>query len=213
MNDYLQLKKFGPIPVSHQNLTSLLKGYKAPNDKIRDWVHKGYLIPLVRGMYTINAGITGSKPSSLIVANMQYGPSYVSLEYALSYYLAIPEMVMEISSVTTKRNKTIENTLGRFTYIHLPLPYFSYGIRSVKIESNQYALIATPEKALFDTIVCTRRLILRSRRDVLAWIEDMRIDESWLAELDLETMHQLVEFAPKRSSLQQLLKVLHVYAS
>src|SRR5690606_41083294 len=118
-------------------------------DKIRDWVHKGYLIPLVRGMYTINAGITGSKPSSLIVANMQYGPSYVSLEYALSYYLAIPEMVMEISSVTTKRNKTIENTLGRFTYIHHPLPYFTYCIRSVKVATKHLALIATTAHALF----------------------------------------------------------------
>lgn len=213
MDDYLQLRKFGSIPVSHQNLIALLKGYKSPNDKIRDWVRKGYLIPLVRGMYAINADITGSKPSSLLVANTQYGPSYVSLEYALSYYQSIPERVMEISSVTTKRNKTIENALGRFTYIHLSLPYFSYGIRSVKIESNHFALIATPEKALFDTIVCTRRLVLRSRKDVMAWIEDMRLDESWLANLDPEAMHEMIEFAPKKSSLEQLLKVLHVYAS
>lgn len=213
MRPFQLLKAFGPVPVTHQNLVPLLKAYKHPNDKIRDWVDKGYLIPLVKGMYAISKDITGARPSSLLVANMQYGPSYVSLEYALSYYQAIPESVADISSVTTNRSKTVENALGRYSYTHLPLPYYAYGIRSTQLDHAQYALIATPEKALFDTVVCTRRLLLRSAKDARHWMDDMRLDEAWLDSLDHERMERLLGQAPKKESLRHLVKALVAYVA
>lgn len=208
MHLHMQLKKFGPVPISHQNLMPLLKSFKRPNDKIRDWVQKGYLIPLTKGKYAINAEITGSKPDPLLMANFLYGPSYVSLESALAYYQAIPEAVVETSSVTTGRKKTIENDLGRFSYVPLPLPYYSYGIRMERLGHQQNALIATAEKALFDTVVCTRKLLFRSRRDAERWILDMRLDEDWLGQLNRDRMKRLLSKAPKKESLQHLIKTL-----
>ncbi len=43
--------------------------------------------------------------SKLHPANLLYGPSYVSLEYALHHYSLIPERTAEITSVTPGRSK------------------------------------------------------------------------------------------------------------
>ena len=40
-----------------------------------------------------------------VLANLIYGPSYVSYEYALTYYGLIPERVFEVTSATTQKNK------------------------------------------------------------------------------------------------------------
>jgi len=210
---YTALKKFGAIPLRHQNLVSILEGYKRPNDKIRDWVKKEVLISLARGIYVVSEDIVESKPDPRLVANILYGPSYVSLEYALSYYQAIPELVAEVSSVTTQRSRSIKNGIGRFSYTHLALPYYSFGIQIEPIDERQHVLMATPEKALFDTVVCTRKLLLRSAADARHWIDDMRLDEDWLASLNIERMYRLLREAPKKESLRKIVQILGVYVS
>ena len=212
-NTYTTLKKFGAIPLRHQNLLSVLEGYKRPNDKIRDWVKKGVLISLAKGIYVVSEDIVERKPDPRLVANILYGPSYVSLEYALSFYQAIPELVTEVSSVTTQRSRSMKNGLGRFSYTHLPLPYYSYGIQLEAVDDGAFVLIATPEKALFDTVVCTRKLLLRSTADVRHWIDDMRLDEDWLASLNRERMYKLLREAPKKESLRKIIQILGVYVS
>lgn len=213
MDPYHLLKPFCPVPVTHQNLVPLLKGYKRPNDKISNWLDKGYLIPLSKGIYCISEDICGSKPSAILVANILYGPSYVSLEYALAHYQAIPESVEEVSSVTTKRGKTVETAMGRFSYTHLPLPYYSYGIGLKQLENGQYALMASPEKTLFDTVVCTRKLLFRSAKDARHWMADMRLDESWLDSLNQKLMARWIGSAPKKESLRHLLNSMEAYVA
>lgn len=206
------LKPFGNVPVTHQNLVAALKGYSRPNDKIRDWVKKQYLVPLARGIYAVSADITGSRPSPFLMANILYGPSYVSLEYALAYYGAIPEAVHVVTSVTTKRSREVTTPYGRFTYTHLPQHYYTHGIRPEAIATDRYALMASPEKALCDLLVGTRHLVLRSKKDVRAWFEDMRLDTDWLLHLDTGLLNTLLKDAPKRESLRLLVKTLQQYA-
>lgn len=210
---YRELKSFGAIPIAHHNLMPLLNHYKRPNDKIRDLVKKGYLIPLVKGKYVIHPEIAGGKPDRMLLANYLYGPSYVSLEYALSYYQAIPELVEEITSVTTRRRKTIENVIGRFSYIGIPLPYYSLGIKIESLGRDQNAIMATPEKALFDMVVCTRNLQLRSYRDAEKWLKDMRFDAYWLSQLDQNKMTSYLASAPKKESLKCLTKTITTYVA
>ncbi|MBF5059620.1 hypothetical protein [Candidatus Neptunochlamydia vexilliferae] len=62
-----------------------------------------------------------------ILANKIYGPSYVSLEYALAYYGMIPEHVVEVTSVTSKRKRLYNTPVGRFSYTPIPLSLYGVG--------------------------------------------------------------------------------------
>lgn len=53
-------------------------------------------------------------PDEYLLANILYQPSYISLEFALSYYSLIPESVYLITSVTTK--PTREFAVGKLFF-------------------------------------------------------------------------------------------------
>src|SRR5690606_36660372 len=118
--------------LTRQVMLSLLKDYKRPNDKIDELVKTGQITMLKNGMYIPGAKLNIARPEPFLVANHLWGPSYVSLEAALSYWGLIPERVYEISSVTLKSTKTFTTEIGRFSYQHASVPYYSLGFRSVK---------------------------------------------------------------------------------
>ena len=189
----------------------LLREYKRPNDKINELVKKGELTTIKKGLYIPGPKTNVLTPAPFLVANHLWGPSYVSLEAALSYWGLIPERVYEISSVTVKTTKTYKTAMGRFSYLHASLPYYSFGIKSVSLTPKQVALIASPEKALCDKIVMTSGIFLRSTRQVQEFlIDDLRIEEELLRKLDLKEISSWVVDAPKKSSLEILVKTLRV---
>jgi len=50
--DLLQsIRKYAGQPITHQLLTSLLKDYNRPNDKIHSLIKEGYLLAIKRGIY------------------------------------------------------------------------------------------------------------------------------------------------------------------
>jgi hypothetical protein len=121
----------------------------------------------------------------------------------------IPERVHEITSVTIKTSKIYKTQVGRFSYKQLKIPYYSYGIKNIQISPKQSMLIASPEKALFDKIVLTPNINLRSIKQTRAFIlEDLRLDKDVLKSLDLELMELWVATAPKSDSLNMLIKTL-----
>jgi hypothetical protein len=112
--------------------------------------------------------------------------------------------------VTIKGAKKYKTSAGRFTYRHADFPYYSYGIRGVRLSVRQTVLIASPEKALCDKIAMTAGIQLRSPPQVLNFlIKDLRIDEDKLGELDVKMIEDWIEAAPKKSSLGMLIKTLH----
>ncbi len=133
-------------PLPHQLLVSWLKGFKRPNDKILGLKAQGILKPLKKGLYIAGPKVSDREPDAFLIANHLMGPGYVSLETALSFYGLIPERVHEISSMTTKPSRSFESESGLFTYTRLPLPYYSFGLEMLRLPSNQYALVASPEK-------------------------------------------------------------------
>ena len=86
-------------------------------------------------------------PEDFLVANFLYSPSYVSLESALSYYGLIDQFPYQITSVTFKKNKTIETENKKFVYNHVKETFFV----DYKKTQEEY-LIASPQKAVFDLI-------------------------------------------------------------
>lgn len=203
------LYKYQEEPLTRQVILSLLKKYKRPNDKISELIKAGWLIGLKNGLYVPGPKSKLLLPESLLIANHLWGPSYVSMESALSYWGFIPERVFETTSVTVKATKTFKTELGRFSYKHTSLPYYSFGIKTVDITAKQAVMIASPEKAICDKIVMTSRLNLRSIKQAMEFLtEDMRIDEDLIQGLNLDVIDTWVSDAPKQNSLKILIKTI-----
>lgn len=203
------LSKYQEEPLTRQVILSLLKNYKRPNDKISELIKARWLIGLKNGLYVPGPKSKLLLPESLLIANHLWGPSYVSMESALSYWGFIPERVFETTSVTVKPTKAFKTELGRFSYKHTSLPYYSFGIRTVDISSRQAVMIASPEKAICDKIVMTSRLNLRSIKQAMEFLtEDMRIDEDIIRGLNVEVIETWISDAPKQNSLLMLVKTI-----
>ena len=97
-----------------------------------------------RGIYTLY----DTAVPDFYLANKLYEPSYISLEFALSYHRIIPETVYEVTSVTTRTTRRF-NVLGKvFSYRKIKKEAFTgYSLR--KQRSSTF-LIAEPEKAFVD---------------------------------------------------------------
>ncbi|MEO8768460.1 MAG: hypothetical protein ABI402_00175 [Ferruginibacter sp.] len=170
---------------------------------------KAELVLVKRGVYLPGPGLNIAKPESFLLANHLLGPSYISLDTALSHWGLIPERVYEISSVTIQSSKMYKTPIGRFSYTHIPLPYYSYGIQRKELTKKQMVLIATPEKALCDKIITTSGLLLRSSKQVRELlIDDLRIEKEALRNLNNKEMSKWIIGAPKKASLSILIKTL-----
>jgi hypothetical protein len=203
------LREHAGQPITHQLLLSFLKEYKRPNDKIKALKTEGILSPIKKGLYIAGPKTGGAKLENGLLANHIYGPSYVSLDTALSYYGLIPERVYEVASMTTKASKEFETSRGVFTYTHLPLPYYAFGINRVSLAGDQWAMIASPEKALCDKIVSTSGTLLRSPAQASDYLlQNLRMDESALKTLDIEMITGWLTDAPKKDSLEMILKLI-----
>jgi hypothetical protein len=203
------IKEYAEVPISRHVIMDLLREYRRPNDKISELIKSKALISVRRGLYITGPNLDLPSPSPFLIANHLRGPSYVSLESAMSYWEMIPERVYEISSATTKSSKIYKSNAGRFSYQQLKFPYYAYGLKSMTHSAKQSFLIATPEKALCDKIILTPNLQLRSikqTRDFL--IDDLRIDRERLGTLDIKHINSWIEHAPKKSSLKMLSKTL-----
>lgn len=206
--EYL-IKPFGNVPLSRQVVLDLLKNYIRPNDKISELMKSGELIPLKNGLYISGSKDDYNTPEPFLIANHLWGPSYISLDSALSYWGLIPERVYEISSITMKVSKKYQTTQGRFTYRFMPSPYYSFGVKSVKLSPGQVVLIAKPEKALCDKIITTAGLNLRSPAQTRTFLlDDLRIDLESLRKLNLKEIKSWIGDAPKKQSLRMLVKTL-----
>lgn len=203
------VRQYNNAPLTRQVILDMLKDYKRPNDKISELIKSGELMPLKKGLYIpgIKTDLTG--PETFLIASHLWGPSYVSLESAMSYWGLIPERVYEIKSITMKLSKKFKTPKGRFSYRFMPSPYYSFGIRSIELSPGQVALVALPEKALCDKIITTAGLALRSPAQTRSFLlDDLRIDPEWLRKLNLKKLRSWIEDAPKKESLRMLVKTL-----
>jgi len=203
------VRQYNDAPLTRQVILDMLKDYKRPNDKISELIRSGELISLKKGLYIpgIKTDLTG--PETFLIANHLWGPSYVSLESAMSYWGLIPERVYEVKSITMKLSKKFKTPKGRFSYRFMPSPYYSFGIRSIELSPGQVALLAIPEKALCDKIIATTGLMLRSPAQTRNFLlDDLRIDPQSLQKFNLKELRSWIEDAPKKDSLRMLVKTL-----
>ena len=203
------VKKYAEAPISRHLILELLSDYQSPNDKISELLKSKELISIRRGLYITGPKMDLPTPEPFLIANHLRGPSYVSLESALSYWNMIPERVYEISSVSIKTSKLYKTPVGRFGYQQLKIPYYSYGIKNIEYSPKQTMLVASPEKALCDKVVLTPQIYLRSIKQTQEFLmEDLRMDSEILKTLDIKIIELWIKNAPKKSSLKMLVKTL-----
>jgi len=118
-------------------------------NQLNRWQKKGLIIKLKRGVYLFNKNDRKIDPNLIFVANQLYAPSYVGLEFALNYYGLIPERVVDLTSISTKKTIHFENKLGVFIYQHVQPGAFR-GFKLSKDERGMPLLLAEPEKAVVD---------------------------------------------------------------
>ena len=84
-----------------------------------------------------------------MIANICYSPSYISLEYALSYYGLIPEYVSALTSATygKKNNKKYMLDNALFTYSSIPSAVYPKGILIKENINGDSYKIASKDKA------------------------------------------------------------------
>lgn len=206
-----ELKQLGIIPINYSVLTTILSKYRSPKDNISLLEKSGNIIRLKKGFFVVSPEISQRKLSRELIANHLYGPSYISLESALSFYGLIPEKVYAVRSTTTKRAKHFATPLGNFEYVTIPEAYYSIGIRQ-EIVSNEYAfLIASPEKAMCDMILSTRNFRIQSVKAMQIYLEeDLRIDLSSIKTYDTDIIRNCIEVGRKKNELTYLLKLLEL---
>jgi predicted transcriptional regulator of viral defense system len=169
----------------YQTLLHALGQYSRPRDKISDLLRKGVIVRVKKGIYIFGEDYRRRPFSREVLANLIFGPSYISLDYALHYFGLIPERVEAVTSVTTGRSRRYATPVGLFRYRMIPLAAFRIGMDRVELDDGRSFLIATPEKALADKIRDDRGNGLQTQGRLMDYLEnDLRVDPGALAKLD-----------------------------
>ncbi len=176
----------------YQALLQVLKNYAHPRDKITDLLAKGIIVRVKKGLYVFGDAYRTRPYSREILANLIYGPSCVSLEYALHYHGLTPEGSAALTSVTTKRGREFQTPVGLFLYRTIPEAGFHVGLQRIELKDGRAFLLAGPEKALADKFRSDRSLQIRSRRGCLEYLlESLRIAPEDLNRLDIDLLGRL----------------------
>src|SRR5580704_17214208 len=124
----------------YQMLMDVLREYVRPRDKIRALIKKKSIIRVKKGLYVFGETLARRPFSREVLANLIYGPSYISLDYALHYHGLIPERVETITCCTPGRGRQFSTPVGRFSYHQIPTKAYALGIDQVEIESGRFFL-------------------------------------------------------------------------
>ena len=177
----------------YQVLMDCLSRYRKPRDAVTRLLSSGRIIRIKKGIYSFGQAYRRAPISREYLANLIYGPSYVSLDYALYYYGMIPERVHSLTSVTINRSRSFDTPVGLFSYRTLPDSKYSIGAILDSISGTSF-MIASPEKALVDKVWTDRRFSGKRLSDYKNYLaDDLRIEQAELDRLDMEVLRIIAE--------------------
>ena len=163
-----------------------LNNYSNKNNKISREIKKGKLFKIITGLYETDPNTPG-----YLLASSIYGPSYISFDFALSYYGLIPERVSTITCATfnKKKRKQYNTKFGVFTYKDVPSSAYPEEIL-LKQENNYSYQIATKEKALCDKLYSLKPLKNLSNLENMLF-NDLRIDIDEFKKINIKKIEKL----------------------
>lgn len=193
-----------PAEFDYNLLLHALKDYKKPRDKIRGLIQDKDIIRVKKGLYVL--GKDYNKPyNKYVLANLIYGPSYITAQTALEFWNMIPERVALIISMTTKRKKNFETPVGDFSYLYCPKSAFSIGIKLENAGDGKNFLIASAEKALCDIVAMQSHLT--SQKGIQEFLKLMRLDPNFYENLNFSLLKN-IEAGYRRQSIKLLVNYL-----
>ena len=196
----------------YQRLLQCLSAYAKPRDRIKRLLDAGDIVRVKKGLYVFGHAYRRAPVSRELLANLIYGPSYISLDYALAWHGFIPERVSTVTSVTTGRSRRFTTPFGIFTYRSLPEPRYATGMLLQQGENESF-LLASPEKALADKVWDDKRfsgVSMAAYADYLT--RDLRVDIDRLRSLDGERL-EAVRTAYRSRKIDRLIRYVETFRS
>ena len=166
--------------------------------QLNDWLDRGYIKSLAGGFYML-ADTQVDESYLFMLANRIYEPSYISRESALAYHLVIPETVLIVTSVSSRKTKQFDSKWGRFSYRSIK-PVLMFGYRVVEHDMMIKYKIASQEKAVLDYLYWNKRIDsiddfagLRWNRQELSRLEDNPLFKKYLKVFDNKALERRVD--------------------
>jgi predicted transcriptional regulator of viral defense system len=201
------LRNIGGEVFDYQVLLDVLAEYRKPRDRITRLLGGGVIVRVKKGLYCFGEPFRREPLSREYLANLIYGPSYVSLEYALSHHGLIPERVETVTSVTTRRSRDFDTPFGTFSYRMLTGPRYAVGAILETVGKTSF-LVASPEKALADKVWTDKRFSGLRLSDYDAYLsDDLRIDREALSRFDCSRL-QVIATAYHSAKISNLVRYL-----
>lgn len=186
-----QIRRLCPFEeVGYLKLMQLLQNYAQPRNKIQSFLKTKGLIRVKKGLYVFGEKAAIEPYSKEHLANLIFGPSAISFEYALNFYNLIPERVEEVTCITTRRNKLFLTPIGRFSYQYINPQKYSVGITQI-LHQRRNILIASKEKALSD-ILAFKTDDLKNKIELdRHLLENLRIERENIYALNVNLMEKI----------------------
>jgi len=167
--------------------------------QLSDWLDRGYIRFLAGGYYVL-ADARLDESYLFMLANRIYEPSYISRESALAYHLVIPESVLGVTSVSSRKTKQFASEWGRFSYRSIK-PVLMFGYQVVEQNKMLKFKIANLEKAVLDYLYWNNGIDsigdfagLRWNREELSGLVDNPLLKKYLKIFDNKTLDRRVDF-------------------
>jgi hypothetical protein len=191
---------------SRNELDLWIKGTASRRDALlRRAMAAGEISRIRRGMYMLSPPYRKERPNPLVLAQQVYGPSYISLESALSFHGWIPEGVYTVSSVSLNRSCVFETLVGRFEFKRVPQRCLYAGVDRLEWSSRkEVVLMASPLKALADYVY-----VQRLAAAPVELFGSLRIEEDHLAEVSASSVDELIANYPSLR-VQRFLKAIRM---
>lgn len=148
----------------------------------------GEILNIRRGLYCLSPKFQKKPVSVYSLAQRIYGPSYISIETALSYHGWIPEVVYACTCVSFGNSKEFETPLGVFSYKRVPQHTLFFGVQRCNDENGNVFFMASPAKALVDYLYVHKFNWTKIEEPIAS----LRIDEDELACVTEEELEALL---------------------
>lgn len=178
-----------PKPYIREQDLQILFGFSSSkrHDAVKYAISQNILVQIRRGLYLIQPRHPSAPQyDPFELALLVYGPSYISLESALSQHAWIPEAVYVTTSVTSRRGKYFDTPIGHFRYSHTPIASFYLHVEQMKTSTSTFFL-AHPWKAIADYLY----VYTKSWNSIVDMCGDLRIEENKIREYDIQVLRDL----------------------
>lgn len=148
-------------------------------------IASGDITRICRGLYVLSKRHQRNGIDLFELAQTIYGPSYISLESALSYHGWIPEGVQTTTSISQNRSREFRTPLCVFSYSRMPK--FNYiGVKRISSGRSLF-LMADPAKAFVDMVF----VLKKDWEGATPLLSSLRIEREDLKKINKEILNQL----------------------